>query len=356
MKKFKLSIPRTAVISLLAILLGLLAGAVLMLLTGKDPVMGYVYLFKGGLMNIKRIGDTLATATALIFTGLSFAFAFRTGLFNIGSPGQFLMGGLFAIMIGLSFPLSQPVLLPFILVGSALAGGLWGAVSGLLKARFNVHEVVSGIMLNWTAYWIVYYIVPWYFKGDYVETESRRISDNASLKVQWLTDLFNGSYINLGLFIAILAAIIIAFILNRTTLGFELKSVGYNRHASEYAGMLVNKNMILAMAIAGALSGLAGAVYHVGYTNTIKIGVMPAQGFDGIAVSLLGANSPVGVVAASIFFGILYTGKGFMNANAKIPPEIADTIIATIIYFAATSVFIDRLLDRLKRKKKGVKS
>src|SRR5690606_27925954 len=206
---------------------------------------------------------------------------------------------------------------------------------------------------NWIAYWSVYYIVPAYFKGAYLETESRRIPEAASLKVGWLTRLFKGSYINLGFFIAIATVLIIAYILDRTTLGYELKAVGYNRDAAEYAGIQANRNIILSMMIAGACAGLGGAAFYVGYASNMQIGVLPSQGFDGIAVALLGANSPWGVFMAAIFFGLLHSGKGFMNAMTKVPPEIADSIIATIIYFAATSVLMERLRQRLQKRRQA---
>lgn len=351
MKGFKIN--KGLIISLLATLLGLIAGAVYMLITGNDPISGYSYLFSGGFMSIERMGNTLATATSLVFTGLSVAFAFRTGLFNIGVPGQMLFGGLCATAASLTLHLPKILHLPLVILAAFLGGALWAVVPGILKSKFNVHEVVSGIMMNWVAFWIVYYAVPSYFKAEYVETQSAGIPDSASLKVSWLTQLFNGSYINLGLFLAVIAVIIIAFILNKTTMGYELKAVGFNRHAAEYAGINVNKNILLSMMIAGALAGLGGAAYYVGYATNMQIGEMPAQGFNGIAVSLLGNNSPFGVLIAAIFFGLLDSSKGYMNAMTEIPPEIADTIIATIIYFAATSVFIERLVDRYKRRKRG---
>lgn len=350
-------INRTALVALVAVIFGLVAGAILMLFIGSNPLEGYAFLFRGGLMNMERVGNTLATATPLILTGLSVAFAFRTGLFNIGAAGQMLVGGLVATALGLSLDLPKPLLLCIIALGSMLAGGLWAVIPGYLKARFNVHEVVSTIMMNWIAYWVVYYTIPAWFKGEFLETESARIPEAASLKVPWLTSLFAGSYINLGLFIGILAVIIIAVILNRTTLGYQLKAVGFNRHAAEYAGISVNRNIILSMVIAGALSGLAGATFYVGYATNMQIGVIPSHGFDGIAVALLGANTPIGVFGAALFFGILQSGKGFMNAMTSIPPEIGDTIIATIIYFAATSVLIEQLLGRIQktfsRRKEG---
>jgi len=341
------------IISLLPVVLGLLAGAVLMLLTGKNPIQGYLYLTKGGLMSIERIGNTLATATPMILSGLSIAFAFKTGLFNIGAAGQMLMGGLCATAVGLTMPLPRPVLIIVILLVSIVGGAIWGWLPGLLKAKFNVHEVVSTIMMNWISYWIVYYTVPAYFKGEFLETESRLIPTAASLKMDWLTNLFDGSYINLGLFAAIAAVVLISFILNKTVLGYELKAVGFNRYAAEYAGINVTKNIILSMMIAGGLAGLGGATLYLGNASNIQIGVLPSQGLDGIAVALLGLNSPYGAMFAAIFFGLLYSGKGFMNAMIKIPPEIADTIIASIIYFAATSVLIEKLVDRLSFRKKG---
>jgi simple sugar transport system permease protein len=342
---------RQYVLAVVAVILGLFAGAVLMLLAKNNPLLGYYYLFRGGMMNIERVGNTLATATPLVFTGLSVAFAFRTGLFNIGAAGQMLIGGLCATAVGLTFDWQKTLLLTVMLVAALLGGGLWSALSGWLKARFNVHEVVSTIMLNWIAFWTVFYIVPAYFKGPFLETESQKIPDAASLKMKWLTDLFNGSYINLGILLAVVFALVTAFILERTTFGYELKAVGFNRHAAEAAGINVNRNIILSMAIAGALAGMGGATFYAGYASNIQIGVLPSQGFDGIAVSLLGANSPPGVFGAAIFFGLLHTGKGFMNAMTRIPPEIADTIIATIIYFAATSIMVERVFAHLKKRK-----
>lgn len=337
----------------MAVVLGLLAGALLMLLMGNNPVEGYSFLFKGGLMSLERIGNTIATSTPLILTGLSVAFAFRTGLFNIGAPGQMLFGGLCATAVGLTVELPTPILLPLIIIAGLIGGALWAVVPGVLKSKFNVHEVVSSIMMNWIAYWIVYYVVPGKFKGEFLETESKKLPANATLQTQWLSDLFQGSFINLGLIIAIIAIIIIAFILNKTVLGYELKAVGFNKYAAEYAGMPVNRNIVLSMMIAGALSGLAGVVQYTGNATSMQIGVMPSQGFDGIAVALLGGNTPIGVLLSAIFFGLLYTGKGFMSAMAEIPPEIADTIMATIIYFAATSVVMEKLINKYAKKRKS---
>lgn len=337
--------------SLMAVLLGLLAGAILMLIMGFNPIDGYTNLFKGGLMNLERIGNTIATATPLMLTGLSVAFGFKTGLFNIGTPGQMLFGGFCSIAVGLTLDLPKAILVPIVVLVGILGGALWGLVPGILKAKFNVHEVVSSIMMNWTAYWLIYYMIPLYFKGESLETESRMLPEAATLKVDFLTKLFNQSYINLGILLALTAVAIIWFILNKTVLGYELKAVGFNKYGAEYAGMPVNRNIVISMAIAGALAGLAGAIQYAGNSSIMQIGVMPSQGFDGIAVALLGASNPIGVIFSALFFGILYVGKGYMNAMSKVPPELADTIMATIIYFAATSMIMDKVIKKFKKSK-----
>ncbi|CAM3734125.1 ABC transporter permease [Mesobacillus thioparans] len=341
---------RHTIVSIISILLGLVAGGILMLFIGSNPIEGYSYLLQGALKNLERIGNTLATATPLVFTGLSVAFAFRTGLFNIGASGQMLVGGLLASAVGLTYDFSRPVLLLVMILVGMLGGALWAFVPGLLKAKFNVHEVVSTIMMNWIAYWTIYYVIPGYFKGEFLETESKKLAESATLRTPWLTDMFQGSYINLGLFLAVIAVIIIAFIIDKTTLGYELKAVGFNRFAAEYAGMKVNRNIILSMLISGALAGLGGVALYTGNASSIQIGILPSQGYDGIAVALLGANNPIGVFFAAVLFGILYSGTGFMNAMTEIPPELANTIIAIIIYFAATSVLIERMLNKFKKR------
>jgi general nucleoside transport system permease protein len=346
---------RNTIVSIIAIILGLLAGGLLMLFIGSNPIEGYAYLFQGALKNIERIGNTLATATPLIFTGLAVAFAFRTGLFNIGAAGQMLIGGLCATAVALSFDLARPVLLVVMVLVGILGGALWAFIPGLLKARFNVHEVVSTIMMNWIAYWTVYYAVPGYFKGEFLETESRKLAEESTLRAPFLTEMFDGSYINLGLFLAVIVVFIVAFIIDKTTLGFELKAVGFSRHAAEYSGMRVNRNIILSMLISGALAGLGGVALYTGNASSMQIGILPSQGYDGIAVALLGANNPIGVLFAAILFGVLYSGTGFMNAMTEIPPELANTIIAIIIYFAATSVLIHRLMNKAEKRRKNAK-
>lgn len=346
---------RKALISLIATLLGLIAGALLMFVAGHNAFEGFVYLIQGGTKSFERIGNTIATATPLILTGLSLVFAFRTGLFNIGAPGQMLFGGLCATVVAHTVNLPRPLLLVVLIIVAFIGGAIWAAIPGLLKTLFNVHEVVSCIMMNWIGYWVIYYVVRDYFPNGSKATESLPLADELTLRSSWLSNLFAGSYVNLGIIIAIIAVIAIAFILNKTTFGYELKAVGYNKHAAAYAGISVNRSVVYSMMIAGGLAGLAGLTQYLGVATNIQIGVMPTQGFDGIAVCLLGATTPFGALLAALFFGLLYAGRGYMSVMTEVPPEIADTIIATIIYFAATSVLVERILDRIKSKRTGHK-
>lgn len=345
---------RNKLIPYFSVILGFLVGAVVMLISGFNPLEAYSKLFKGaGLYgDIRRFGGTLVLATSLSLTGLAVAFGMRTGLFNIGASGQMLMGGFFGVMIGISMDLPKVIHLPLAVMAAVVAGALWGMIPGILKAKFNVHEVVSSIMMNWIAVWVVYYFIQTFFKGKY-DTESGPIQKTASLRVDWLTDLFGGSAINLGIFLAIGAAILVWWILEKTTFGYELKAVGYNKNAAQYAGIRVNRNIVLSMMISGALAGLAGATFYLGYTDNIKIGELPTLGFDGIAVALLGVNHPLGVVLAALLFGVMNAGKGFMQAGTKVPNELVQIIMAVIIFFAAATLLIERMLSfRSRRKQK----
>ena len=343
---------KKGLISMIALVLGLLAGALLMFATGHNAFEGFLYLFQGGIKTLERVGNTIATATPLILTGLSVAFAFQTGLFNIGAPGQMLFGAFCATTIGqANLNLPRPIYILAIILVAIIGGALWAFVPGLLKAFFNVHEVVSCIMMNWIAYWLIYYGVQAWFPNGSKTTESLPLSNALTLRSPWLSDLFPYSYINLGIIVALIATIIITLILNQTTFGYELKAVGFSKHAAEYAGISVNKSIIYSLMIAGGLAGLAGLTQYLGVATNIQVGIMPSQGFNGIAVSLLGANTPIGAFLAALFFGLLYSGKGFMSVMTDIPPEIADTIIATIIYFAATSILVERFIHYFKSKK-----
>lgn len=344
-----------------SVILGFMVGFVVLFLLGYNPIEGFSYLFQGGFKgilsgNFKQFGNGLLQMTPLILTGLSVAFAFRTGLFNIGVPGQMLVGGFAAVYLGVTLDLPRMAHLVVVVIGAMIAGGVWAVVPGLLKAKFKIHEVVTSIMMNYIALWGVQYAVKVLIPGKY-STESATILETASLKTEWMTSFFSGSAVNLGLILAILACFAIWFVLEKTTFGYELKAVGYNQDAAHYAGMKVTRNIILSMIIAGVLAGLAGATFYVGYTNHIKVGVLPTQGYDGIAVALLGLNTPIGVFLSAALFGFMKVGGAFMQAMSNIPSELIDIIISTIIYFSAISLLIQSFFKKVAAKKKdgGVK-
>lgn len=341
------------IIPFLSVFLGFLVGAIIMMASGFNPIQAYSALLRGAGFygNLQRFGNTLLNMTPLILTGLSVAFAFRTGLFNIGASGQMLIGGFVAVYIGIVFDFPRIIHLPLAVLSSIVFGGLWAFIPGLLKAKFKVHEVISTIMMNWIAYWTVYDLVRATIPGNF-DTESAVIKSTASLRTAWMSNMFNGSYINLGLFLAFIAVIIIWFILEKTTFGYELKAVGFNPDAAEYAGMKVDRNIILSMMISGALAGLAGATYYLGFTNNIKIGVLPPHGFDGIAVALLGLLSPLGVVFSSFLFGFMNSGKLFMQTSARVPNDLVPVIIATIVFFSAANLMVKSWLSQLGKSLK----
>ncbi|MEN8905902.1 MAG: ABC transporter permease [Clostridiales bacterium] len=342
---------RYFLVPLLAVIFGFFICSIIMIISWQDPVKAFHALFEGaGLFgNIRRFGYTLLAMTPLILTGLSVALAFRTGLFNIGAAGQMLMGGFTAVLVGISFT-NLPIIihLPLAVISALVAGSLWAFIPGLLKARYRVHEVVSTIMMNWISMWSVYYFVPKLIKGGY-ETESLPIQETASLRTDFLTNLFEGTDVNLGIFISILSIIVVWWLLDKTTFGYELKATGFNKDSAKYAGMKVNRNIILSMMISGGLAGLAGATYYLGFTNKIIIGSLPSQGYDGISVALIGANHPVGILVSSFLLAIIQSGSDQMDAIANVPNEFVSIIVAVIILFAATNKTMKLWLDKFKK-------
>ncbi|MGM9926312.1 MAG: ABC transporter permease [Bacillus sp. (in: firmicutes)] len=336
-------------VPIISVLLGLLAGALIMLASGYNPILGYSALLEGVVGNTFNIGETIRQATPLILAGLAVAFAFKTGLFNIGVEGQLIMGWLAAVWVGLAFDLPKIIHLPLAVIAAAAAGALWAFIPGILKAKLRVHEVIVSIMLNYTALYITNYIILKVLTDNQDKTD--KIAETASLRSEFLSAMTDYSRLHWGVIIAIIGAIFMWYLLEKTKLGYELKAVGYNEEASRYAGMNVSKNIILSMVISGALAGLAGAMEGLGtyeYTS-IKSG-FSGIGFDGIAVALLGANTALGVVLAGTLFGALKMGALNMPFVAGVPNELVDIVIALIIFFVASSYIIRVFLERKKRK------
>ena len=378
---------KSVLASLLSILIGLAVGSVIVILVGLlNPALGLsgawdgVRLIFGGIFSTGRnaagaltfgfnstnVGNMLFRATPLILTGLSVAVAFKTGLFNIGAPGQYLMGTAASLMLALGIP-SETVptwlIWTIAFLGGILAGALWGCIPGLVKALLNINEVLACIMTNW----IAANLVTWMFDGSDFRNLVENTKSGYIYKTTYngvataklgLDKLFPNSQGNGGILIAIVIAILMYILMSKTTLGYQLKACGSNRHAARYAGIADKRNIVLSMAIAGGLSGAAAALYYLSgntefFWSTYQ--TLPATGFNGIPVALLAASHPIAVIFTGCFMSMLdIVGLQLTNLTAY-NEYITDVIIATIVYLSAFSLVIKMLLSgRRKRKTAAV--
>lgn len=340
--------------SVFAILLGLLVGFIILLICNpSQAVAGFGTILTGALSEGKYgIGMTFYYATPIICTGLSVGFAFKTGLFNIGASGQFTMGAFAAVIVGVTCSSLGKVHWIVALLAAVVAGALWALLVGLFKAYFNINEVIASIMLNY----IGMYIVNWGISQsptlfDSSNNWSRTVASSANIPKFGLDKIFTGSYVNGGFIIAILTAIVIYIVLNKTTFGYELRAVGLNRDASKYAGINEKKSITLSMTIAGALSGLGGGLFYLaGSGKHIEIvDELATAGFDGISVALLGLSNPIGILLSGIFIAYITQG-GFYLQLHDFSQEIIDIIIAVIIYFSAFSLFVRAMIQKFGSK------
>ena len=343
-------------VPVISVLFGLLLGAIIMAVFGYSPVEGYTAMLNGAFGSSYNIGEVIRLATPLILTGLGFAVANTAGFFNIGLSGQALSGWIVSIWLAMTFPdLPKALLVPLCIIAGTLAGALWAGIAGFLKAQFGTSEVIVTIMLNYTILHISNHLVRNVFT-DGADTTTQ-ISQNASLRAEFLTNMTGGSRLNMGIFLAIAMIFVVWVLMNRTTTGFELRSVGLNPDASEYAGMNSKKNIILAMLISGGLAGMGGVVEGLGtFQNLYVLGSVPTIGFDGMAVSLLGNGSPIGILISALLFGVLKIGGLSMPGNAGVPNEIVEIVIAAIIFFVGINYAIRYIVDKVapnKASKKG---
>jgi len=357
MKKLKLSSMSGVISSVFAVVVGLLFGFIVLLLSNPSQAAeGFMTIITGSFTRgAKGVGQIFYYATPLIMTGLSVGFAFKTGIFNIGTPGQFILGAFGAVYVGIKMPSLGGVHWIVALLASIALGALWAVLPGILNAFFNVNVVIACIMMNYIGMYLVNFTVkntPSLF--DQLKNQSRAVASSAQLPKMGLDKLFPGSSVNGGFFIAVLAVIIIYIILNKTTFGFELKAAGFNRDASKYAGMNEKRNIIMSMAIAGALAGLGGGLlYLAGTGKYIEIvDVLASEGFSGISVALLGLSHPIGILGSGIFIAYITAG-GFYVQLLDYSTEIIDIIIAVIIYFSAFSLIIRTFINRLAKRKRG---
>ncbi|MBN2898066.1 MAG: ABC transporter permease [Clostridia bacterium] len=345
---------------LLAIALAFLIGSIFVILTDNSPIVAYSALLDGSLGNIPKFGETLLKTTPLIMTGLAVAFAFRSGLFNIGGEGQYLVGAISTVTAAWVLQdLPGFILIPIILLAGAFGGAIWGGVPGFLKAKLGVHEVIVSIMLNYIALFLTNFLVrvtlnPSTLQGTEQKAYSVMIPEHARLlKFNEFMPVFGYSSLHVGILIAIACAVGIWFLLFKTTIGYEIRSVGHNPYASEYGGISISKNIILSMMISGGLAGLGGAMTIAGLTFKVdQSSGLPGYGFTGIAVALVGKNHPLGVLASALLFGIMSNGSRKMQFEG-IPKEVVGIIQGIIIIFIAGEAMLKFMTTRKKKEEKG---
>jgi general nucleoside transport system permease protein len=360
----------------------LIGGLVVLVLSGKNPLSTYREIFNGTGLNwlfpwdatcsVRDPGNELCTTagnlqqtlialTVLVLTGLAVAFAFRCGLFNIGGQGQYIVGAVVGFQTGLwfdSLPAAPHILLAFVAAG--LAGAVWAGIAGLLKATVGAHEVITTIMLNWIAYWAATYLINGGPLQDPVAEEagaavSRDIADSAKLPVIWGVQGLQGLHI--GLFVAFGALVVYSILVNRTTLGYEVRAVGFNPEAAAYGGISVGRSYVTAMAISGAFAGVAGAMAPLGvqfHLTSTSIQTDSYIAFLGIAVALLGRNTAVGIFFAALLFAALQVGTSTRNLDPDVfPPELATNLTqliqGLIIIFIGAELLILSIWQARKR-------
>jgi len=320
-----------------ALLVALVVGDLLILSFGQSPAAVYRLLLEGTWGNPYGIGQVLYKATTLTFTGLAVAVGIRAGLFNIGAEGQLAAGGFAAAVVGLMVPAAMPAILAAVLctLGAAVGGGVVGAVPGVLRARFGAHEVITTIMLNF----VVLALLGWIVSARLHVPESLHTPEIRSGAVPRLSDIFpvfHGSAANLTLLLALLVAAGVGWYLFRTKRGYELRAVGLQPDAAEYGGVEVGSVRWRALTLSGALAGLGGVNFVLGYKHYYEDGFAAGSGFLGIAVALVGRNNPFGVVVAALLFATL--SQGGLAVNALVPKQMVEVLQAVVILAVATAV------------------
>ena len=349
-------------IPLFAIVLSLLAGAVVIFALGKNPLVAYQNLLQGsGILpkatyagHKSMLTDFMSFMNAwtpMLFASLAVAVALRAGLFNIGVSGQMLVAGFVTtLLVGYS-DLPAPVAKPLVLICGIISGALVGALIGWMKEKFNINEVVSSIMINYIAQYVISFFINTYYVNP-VSRQSNPVSKASRLTLMDTTVGDLKMDIPLGIVLAIIIAIAVKFLLDRTTFGYELKSVGTSRNAAKYAGIKVGRSMVMAFVVSGALAGLAGVTYYLGYFGSIQPKVLASTGFDSIAVSLLANSNPIGIIFSSFLITVISKGSTYMNSASGLESEIASVITGVILLFSACGAFIRYKVKSMKEELK----
>lgn len=359
-KRQKITIP------LLAVLLSLLAGVIVFLLLGKNPIAGYASILRGsGLLpkanyaaHKNMLTDFMSFVNAwtpMLFASLAVAVAMRSGLFNIGVSGQMLLAGLVAtVSVGYS-DLPAIVAKPLVLIICAITGALVAALIGFLKYKWNISEVVSSIMLNYIIRYGVSSFIK-FFIQDSKTRQSNAIGANARLTLMDTELLGLKIDIPLGIILALLTVFLVRFLFDKMKLGFEFRAIGANPRAAKYAGINVGRNLITSMAISGALAGLAGATYFLGYVGTIQPDTLISTGFDAIAVCVLGNSSPLGILLSSFFISVIDKGSTYMSSSVGVRQEIGALIKGLILLFSACGAYFSYLINRSRQNAVSIDS
>lgn len=319
---------------LLSIVLALFFGGAVIVLTGENVLDVYSTMFQGAFGTEKAVASTLVKATTLIFVGLSYGFAYQCGLINIGIEGQLYMGALFAVIPGVYLTLPGFIHIPVCLVMGFLGGALWGGVAGWLKNRFGCNEMITTVMLNYIAVYFVGFMVNGPVKetgGSYPQTDS--IRETAQFPV-----ILSKTQLSIGILIAVLALVLYFLYWNYTSGGYEMGMTGANAQAARYGGIPVKKTVLLSMAAAGGLGGLAGCMEVMGVQHKLLSGLSAGYGFDGIAVSLLGGNGAPGIFLSSLLFGALRGGGNSVQMFTKVPVAVIYILQALVILFVVVDV------------------
>ncbi len=327
-----------------SVIIALLVAMIIIILIKQNPIKAFAAMLEGAFGSRQAWANNITKMMTLILTGLSVGFGFRAGIFNIGAEGQMLMGGMFAVFVGINLGnVSPAIAVPLAMLAGILGGAFWAAIAGYLKAKTGAHEVITTIMLNWIAYHISNYVVAAPLAVGLGVPKTPEIAKSAQLppimRVQ-------ASTLPSGIIVSIAAAIVIYIILEKTTTGYEVKAVGFNPYAAEYGAISISKNVVLTMAISGALAGLAGAMELMAVYKRVFGAFTGGKGFDGIAIALIGQNHPIGIIFAAFLISSLRTGSNQMQFIG-VPDDIITIVQGIIIFFVAADRIVRTLIIKM---------
>ena len=328
-------------------------GSLLIIASGQDPIAAFAALWQGAFGSQRALGETLLRSTPLMFTGLALAYGFRAGLFNIGAEGQLFLGGLAAAFVGIKVAgLPWAVSVPVILVSAAAAGAAWAFIPALMKARIGANEVITTMMFSYIGKYLVSYLVTGPLSDKSGIPQTVQLPPESMLpRLNTFLPFLQPTRAHAGVFVAIIAALVIWALLKYTPMGFEARAVGFNRFASEAGGISVSSTIIKSLCISGALAGLAGAVEVMGVYGRLFDSFSNGFGFTGIAVALLAKNHPVGVIAAALLFGALSAGAGTMQLEANVSQQLVAVIQAIIIFLVAAETIVTWVVERSRKRR-----